>query len=239
MTIQLSKKAKQIINAPIPQSIIRERSGGGNKKLHYLGGSTVIDLLNEAFDYMWDWQTEKEWVQESIPFVNTYKNNELEEQKPVAHVRGTLTVHLITENDTLISLKKTGYGSKSIMGKQNDQESIFKAAGTDALKKAASLLGIGAELYREEEEQAWFEELSYEDPWTDELREKFKEQFEYIEFVREKFNLDEEGMQGVVYGFSNETSTSLNYITPDNMADFYEYLKEQVAAVESKEEEEQ
>lgn len=188
-SIKIDRAIRSKMAQPIPQELIRQREGGGKKMLSYLSGSTVVDMLNDAFGYAWNWIPEKEWIQESQPAINKYVNGKfsnnpadwtLEAQGPVAHVKGTLVVFLQTENG-IVELKKGGYGSKSILGKQNDQESIFKAAGTDALKKAASLFGIGLELYRDEEEQAYFNSISFEDPWTPELKEKYADKLKVIE----------------------------------------------------------
>lgn len=92
----------------------------------------------------------------------------------MAHVRGNLTVPIVQEDGTVVMITKSGFGSKTVLGGQADQEHIFKAAATDALKKAASLFGIGAQLYRDEDEQAFFEAINYEDPWTDDLLAEFK-----------------------------------------------------------------
>lgn len=190
-SIKIDKSIRQKLAQPIPPELIKQREGGGKKMLSYLSGSTVTDMLNSTFGYAWNWEVKREWVEQSIAFFNRYSKSKektsyngiegaWEDQGPVAHVLGTLTVFLQTDNG-IVELKKDGYGSKSILGKQNDQESIFKAAGTDALKKAASLFGIGLELYRDEEQQAYFNSINFEDPWTEELKQQYKEQLQYIE----------------------------------------------------------
>lgn len=188
-SIKIDKEIRNKMAQPIPTELIKQREGGGKKMLSYLSGSTVVDMLNNAFGYAWNWETKREWIEESQPAINKYVNGKfsnnpadwtLESQGPVAHVLGTLTVFLKTD-DGIVELKKDGYGSKSVLGKQNDQESIFKAAGTDALKKAASLFGIGLALYRDEEEQAYFNSISFEDPWTDELKVQYADKLQVIE----------------------------------------------------------
>src|SRR5574344_381771 len=164
--IEFDKSLKDLIAQPLPDSIIKQRPPHGNAKpLRYIEGSTVIDILNNITNYMWDWKIESYWVQESIPKYDKYKQETIP-QNPVAHVIGTLTMHFVDENGNNISISKSGMGSKSIVGGQGEQESIFKAASTDAIKKAASLMGIGAQLYRDSDTQAYFEALSYQDPWT-------------------------------------------------------------------------
>lgn len=231
--IVIGKELKDKIIAPIPEYLIQERQGGGNKTLSYLSGSTVIDMLNDAFGYTWSWKVSSEWIQESQPSTNKYVNGKLEkdpskwvkeEQGPVAHVKGILTVYLSTADGQILTIEKEGYGSKSILGKQNDQESIFKAAGTDALKKAASLYGIGLELYRNEEEQAYFDQLNYEDPWTDDLIEEFSKEREYLANYMTEYEISEEELQELVFSVTNSTYE----ITPDNISDIVNYIKSEI-----------
>lgn len=240
--IRLPKEIKNRIIATIPEALIKERDGGGGKMLSYISGSTVTDMLNTAFGYMWNWEVIKEWIQESTPWFNQYskapenekimhngKKGTWDNQAPVAHVRGRLTVMFVDENGIERVIVKEGFGSKSIIGKQSEQESIFKAAGTDALKKAASLLGIGLELYRGEDEQMYFDELNYEDPWTEELQEKYQAEREYLKSVMDQYDLDEESMAQYVADFSDETLFSLYDIVPENIEAFVAYLKERIA----------
>lgn len=235
--ITISKKVKDLITAPIPEGLIQERAGGGGKTLSYISGSTVTDMLNAAFGYTWSWEVKKEWITESIPYFNQYtkaaekdkvtnpttgKKGAWEDQGPVAHVLCTLTVWLKDENGNVFPVKKDGYGSKSILGKQNDQESIFKAAGTDALKKAASLFGIGLELYRNENEQYYFEELNYEDPWTDEAMKEYDKELKFLSSYRNDYDVSDEELSQLVYDV-----TGVGYdIVPENIQEIVSYIQE-------------
>jgi hypothetical protein len=241
------KEIKDRIIAAIPETLIKEREGGGKKKLSYLSGSTIIDMLNKAFNYSWNWEVEREWIEESTPYFNRFAKEKTESfngndgaweaQQPVAHVRGRLTVFIQNDDGSVRSIIKSGYGSKSVLGKQNDQESVFKAAGTDALKKAASLLGIGLELYRDEDEQIYFNEMNYEDPWTDELMEKFAIEREYITSVMDTYELDNDAIGTYVSEFSEGALSTIYDIVPDNIVEFNAYLKSKIAAAQKAKEE--
>ena len=251
----ISKSIKDKIIAPIPESIIQERDAGRGTTLSYLSGSTVTDMLNDIFNYNWDWKVEQQWIEKSVPFFNQYakvKDSEKvlntangkmgvwENQAPVAHVKGILTVRFMQKithengNEEYIerSISKTGFGSKSIIGKQSEQESIFKAAGTDALKKAASLLGIGLELYRNEEQMDYFNELNYEDPWTDEKKEEKKEQLKWLKQYREECDVSQEQL----IAYINEITESNDGLTPDNIDYLIECLQQTGEEEEEKEE---
>lgn len=232
--LNFSKDIRTKISEPLPAEIIKQREGGGKKMLSYISGSSVIDILNNTFGYTWNWEIKSQWIQESQPYYNKYVNGRKEsdpqkwireEQGPVAHVLGTLTVLVETRNGQVIELKKDGFGSKSILGKQNDQESIFKAAGTDALKKAASLLGIGLSLYRDEEEQYYFDTISYEDPWTDEEKQKHKEDLDYIKNYIKQYNVTDDDFANYIYTLTDQQYYS---VVPENISLIVNSIKEQI-----------
>ena len=224
-SIKIDKEIRSKMAQAIPPELIRQREGRGKKMLSYLSGSTVTDMLNDAFGYAWNWEVKKMWIENSIPYFNRYSKarekitvngveGAWEEQGPVAHVLGTLTVFLQTDNG-IVELKKEGFGSKSILGKQNDQESIYKAAGTDALKKAASLFGIGLALYRDEEEQNYFNAISFEDPWTDELKTEYAEQIKYLEDYKANNGVSEEELNVFISQLTGQpiaTPDTINYV---------------------------
>lgn len=148
-------KAVKVLTSKIPESSKKQRQQGGTT-LTYIGGHTVIRLLNEAFNYQWSFEVVSEEVVPSQPkpmfdgwgknrkaVVNPDGTQKMEPQPPVAKVLGRLTVPGLGV--------KEQYGSKVLIGGATEQESAFKAASTDALKKCASLFGIGLELYGEDE----------------------------------------------------------------------------------------
>lgn len=237
--VSIPKEIKDKITAPIPSELIKQREGGGKKMLSYLSGSTITDMLNDAFGYMWSWRIDKQWIQESQSYFNKYskvaeketyngQQGAWESQGSVAHVLGVLTVY-VKNGPGLITIEKAGYGSKSILGKQNDQESIFKAAGTDALKKAASLLGIGLELYRDEDEAAYFYGINYEDPWTDEAKADKAEQLAYMKKYITDYQVDDETFANWIYEITNGASYE---VTPDNIDSVVDIIKSQLEAAE-------
>lgn len=238
-SINISSEIKKEIIKPIPDYLIQQREGGGKKMLSYLSGNTIIDMLNKSFGYAWSWRVKREWVQESIPAINKYvggsfckdpKQWTLDPQGPVAHVICELTVYLTQEDGTMLSIVKEGYGSKSILGKQNDQESIFKAAGTDALKKAASLFGIGLDLYRNEDERYYFNEQNYEDPWTTEMKQKYNKELANLNSYIEMYQATDQDIEDISYA-----ATGVDYqVYPDNIVKIMEYITEQLNIAESK-----
>jgi hypothetical protein len=135
------EKAKEVLEAKLNPSWVKQRKQG-SATLSYIGGHTVIRLLNKAFGYQWSFEIVKEEIVASIPKWDKFKNQEIP-QPPVAKVLGRLTV-------PGLGIKEQ-YGSKVLIGGATEQESAFKSASTDAMKKCASLFGIGLELYGDDE----------------------------------------------------------------------------------------
>lgn len=118
--INIAPNIKEVLEEKIPKGVIRTRTLG-KESLSYVSGAYIIDQLNKAFDYAWDWKINEHWVQDSVPKTfkdyNTGKET-TKDQPPVSHVIGTLTVYLQTEEGKIISISKMAAGSKSIIGGQ-------------------------------------------------------------------------------------------------------------------------
>lgn len=226
-SLKIDNTIKDFLNTPIDEKLKKERTVG-KTSLTYISGSTVTDMLNKAFGYTWNWEVKREWIEGGHPFWNKHAENgkgAWEEQGANCHVLGTLTVFLRTEDGNIFEVKKDGYGSKSIIGRQSEQDAIFKAAGTDALKKAASLFGIGLELYRDEGEQEYFEELNYVDPWNDETNAEFEEELNYIRNYMEEYKVDEANVSEIIAYITEGKS---NRLLPENIVQTVNYIKENV-----------
>lgn len=228
--ITIPQNIKTLLSQGTPPSLIKEREAGKGKTLSYIAGATVIDMLNNAFGHMWNWTVEEQWLEAGIPWFNKYAKPEpvYEEQGPICHVRGVLEVMMENEDGKIITVKRSGLGSKAVIGKQSEQDSIFKAASTDALKKAASTFGIGLDLYRSEDEQEYFDYLNYVDPWTEEMITKYKDQRDFIGKIIEEYELDEEGQAEIMATFSNGVLTSFDDIVPENIEAFVAYINAEV-----------
>lgn len=224
-SLEINTAVKEKLSRPIPQSVVLERDAGKGTTLSYISGNTVIDMLNSAFGYMWTWEVKKTWKEVSEDKFNkwskipeaekvTYNGQKgaWEAQGPVVHCVGTLTVNLVDKDGRMIEIKKDGCGSKTVIGGQSEQDSIFKSAETDALKRAARLFGIGLELYRNEEENEHFNQITYEDMWTEELINNFSEEFAIINEYQRAYGLSDEELNSQI-----EESVGTPYLTPVNI----------------------
>lgn len=127
---------KTVVDAKIPENKIKIKPG--KFKAKYIDGATCISILNNAFDGKWTFIPLEERIE---PVMYNGKQN-----GAYALVKGALVVPGLG--------MKIQYGTQVIVGGAEQQQSAFKGAGTDCLKKCATLFGVGAELYDDEESQA-------------------------------------------------------------------------------------
>ena len=109
-----------VVTRPIDPKQIKERDAGFGKKLSYISGSTVINLLNEAFAYQWTFRVLRMEVIQSLPKWDKRKNENIE-QPPYVQVLGQLIV-------PSLGIVKEQYGSKALIGGESEQEGASKAA---------------------------------------------------------------------------------------------------------------
>ena len=116
----------QIIEQEFDKSLIKTRKGRSGNRLSYIETPEYIKRLNLAFDYNWSFEIEEEKIESGFIVV-----------------RGKLVAE---------GVSKSQYGTSQITLSKDTGEVVaigddFKAAGSDALKKCASLFGIGLHLY--------------------------------------------------------------------------------------------
>ena len=114
------------LTRPFDPAQIRQREGRGGKMLDYLETHSVITRLNEAFAGAWSFEV---------------LSHELLEGEAVVHARLSAG-----------GQSKTAFGGSDIARHRETQKPVslsddLKAAASDALKKCATLYGIGLHLY--------------------------------------------------------------------------------------------
>ncbi len=126
-SVDLPAEKRALIQVATPAEFIRERPGKGGKTFHYIEGGYVIARLNQIFSPIgWDFDV---------------VNQQIEPNEVI--IRGRLT---IKDFKTGFSIGKTRTGTKERMAGISLGDTI-KAAETDSLKKCASHLGIGLDVY--------------------------------------------------------------------------------------------
>ena len=123
----ISNSAITVIQRPLDKERIKTRPGRGRQTFSFISADYVISLLNEAFAYKWD-------------------------TKIVSHseIDGNIVVALELRvwDEQGVPITKQQFGSCEIKGVGPGD--AFKGAASDALKKCATLVGIGLELYYDE-----------------------------------------------------------------------------------------
>ena len=192
--LEFDIKTKLGLTKPIPKELLKTRKSGGTD-LTYIAHNTAIDILNNIFGFAWSFEIVNSWLQESPPHIKkenpkypfTDKTADMNQikidpegkryleipQLPVAWCQVRITVPMKTENGEIVYISKEAFGSACLTGNQNTQSmSGFKAAQSDAIKKAASLFGVALSLYRDETEEAYFQSLRSDmmtDVWTSDV----------------------------------------------------------------------
>jgi len=140
----LIAEVKSLVDIKTPKKYILQRQGAGGKVFSYVETGYVIKTLNEKFNIkgipLWDFKITDHTV-----------------GKKQIWVKGQLTIHL-SDNLTITKEQFGGVDIKFHVEWKNGVKvtnyekplSIaddLKAAGSDALKKCASLLGIASDIY--------------------------------------------------------------------------------------------
>lgn len=250
-TLSIDNNTKLKLGKPLDPALIKQKPSG-QSTVDYIAGSTCVDMLNEIFGHMWSFEITKEWVQEGFdhiqrenrkypfkpddPFVEVDAAGKFKRipQGPTAWCEVKLTVYVQAPDGSIFPITKMACGSQAITGNQSLQANTgFKGAQTDAMKKAASLLGIGQELYRDEYEKELFVS-KYDEMmpvvWTEDVIEKHKETWNVVLKVAEDYGWDiKEDLGYYVYQVTNGYTNDL-YKMPE------EYLDSLLEAITSDDE---
>jgi hypothetical protein len=126
----LNKAQLSFITQKTPKQFIKTRPGPGGTNLSYVEVGFVINILNQVFGWDWDFRILDQQIGKSQVWV-----------------RGELTVRLKGH-----SITKGQYGGAAIKINRSTGEPVsiaddLKAAGSDCLKKCASLLGVAGDVF--------------------------------------------------------------------------------------------
>ncbi len=119
---------RELLEKPFDPDQIKQREGNFGKTLDYIEGHAVIQRLNSAFESAWSF--------------------EILEHKILNDMDEVIVLGKLSTGDVV----KVQFGSSRITRARETGEMIslcddLKAAATDSLKKAATLLGVGLHLY--------------------------------------------------------------------------------------------
>ncbi len=125
---------REVLEKEFGPEQIKQREGNFGKILDYIEGHSVIQRLNDAFDADW-----------SFSIIHHEILKETDEVIVIGELKAGNVVKTQFGSSRITRAKETG----DIISLADD----LKAAATDALKKAATLLGVGLHLYRNDRSQ--------------------------------------------------------------------------------------
>lgn len=132
MSANHEESISEKLGQPFPASALKQRTAGGGKALTYIEGHTCINRLNAATGNHWDFR------------IVGIESRDV----PVSRNGQTRTDLLMMAT---VELTIPGLGARQHVGVQlvspGSGEDLVKGCVTDALKKAATLFGVGIELY--------------------------------------------------------------------------------------------
>jgi hypothetical protein len=119
---------RELLERPFEASLIKTRKGAFGQRLSYVEGAEYIRRLNAAFDGRWSFEITDHQVGKNHVVV-------------VGRLTAGEVVKMAFGGSTITTNSTTG----EVVSIADD----LKAAATDALKKAASMLGVGLHLYQD------------------------------------------------------------------------------------------
>lgn len=179
----MKKETIELLNRPFENSLIKKKVGKDGSELSYVEASHYIRRLNEAFQGDWSFE---------ILDVKTFKDEVV--------VLGKLTAGGVV---------KMQYGSAKISGTSIGDD--MKAAGTDALKKCASLLGVGLHMYENESQN--------------QPRRLTSKQLNMIESLRKRLNITKEDLNELTKRRFGKTA---EFLTVDEASILIDEMKKEV-----------
>jgi len=126
----MEPKIRTALSAPFADDLVKRRRGSFGREISYVEGNAIIARLNDVFENSWNF--------------SVVEHHELSTGEVL--VLGRLTVLGVVK-------EAFGRGMPAISketGEVLSAADAYKAAATDALKKAATLLGVALNLYADD-----------------------------------------------------------------------------------------
>lgn len=219
-----NKEQMEIINQGVPEPLIKYRDKGG-RRYSYVELPVVTDILNRLFGNLWSWNILENCIHDTG--ITDQKNGIT---KRYVQVRGLLRVPMQDPNhpDQFIWVEREANGVHALLGGDIEiRSAAFKSASSDALKKAASSLGVARNVYMSDELLMTLDSLQAEedqDIWTEQTIAALKPEYDkMVAFAKAHSDLN-------YYKkiFCDETNNYTEYmqITPSNIKAFLSWVEE-------------
>ena len=249
--LDLQLETKLGLSSSIDESLLKTRDMG-KESLTYVSQNTVVDLLNKNFNYMWSFVIDEQWKEDGETMIKkenpkwpfTEKNTNMDlvkidpegkryielEQGAIAWTRGRIRVPFLLPDGEVLWIEKSACGAQAIIGNQAVQSTnAYKGSMSDCLKKCASLWGIALELYRDETEEEYFQNMRDKLTnyiWTEEVIERNRENYNLLLDKLEEFGWSFDDLSYYVKLITDGLYVSFEKMPEKYLADLLEIISE-------------
>jgi hypothetical protein len=156
----INKSQFEILRGRTPRKHIKTRPGKGGKTFSYVEHGYVTKVLNTAFGFAWSFEILPQGDGNYFVYLPPVERDGERMRPGSVLVHGKLTVHVHNPDnpaEVLATIIKTSTGEKEEL-KGMTWGGHLKSAESDALKKAASRVGIALDLYWADADEDYIEE---------------------------------------------------------------------------------
>ena len=217
--ICLKKEQIEILSEKTPDIFVEINEGH-----KYIPTPIITQKLNDIFGYVWSWEILGQWIEECRSFVNARGEKQNNGESFYAVVHGRLSYPVVDNSGKITMFYKDAFGCKPVIGKVKIQSSSYKAAASDALKKAASLLGIGRDLKISSRAMEHIYKGEQDSFNPNDIAQKEKSNL-LVNYIKE---VGPEKAKEAILDFCKNTGNYKKFgvIGPSNIDNFFKYLRE-------------
>ena len=221
----LTKAQCSVIEEPVPAELVATIEGH-----KYVNLMVIVKLLNKAFGYAWSFKV----INFGIEQAKVTKTGGPGNPAYYCWVLGELT-YPVKDPGTgaTVWVSKQAFGGKPIVGSNNSklQSNDYKAAASDALKKAASLTGFASNVYCKDELLDAMTALE-SDEWNSINQQRYINEATNVADI--KRSLGDNAFAALVKDFCDASGDYTTYgsITPSNIVNFLAFANDKLSAKE-------
>jgi hypothetical protein len=243
MHYALTERQMRLLSVAIDRSFISplEKSG---KVFDYVSAPYVLEILDKVFDGVWSYRIIDHWTEETYQWDKNTRQLTDKRFRNVAHVIAEIKFPVYPQKDyddedlsgiPPVWITKTGVGTSPMIGSDDVQKQQFKSAMTDALKKAATLIGIGRELYLDDNEDnskldefdTWLANVENKRIWTPYDKLRYQDAFNTIgNLCRILGVTSEDDYNLCIQRFLQDSKSNEQELLPNNIEQFIVWMKE-------------
>ena len=236
------KHAEEVLNTPIPAELIQQREQSG-QTLNYINSATAVAILNRAFGVGgWEFVKIASGVRETMEDKYKKKGHTMVYEGELrVFIPDAITGAIRRDNYASFP----GFGTKTMFGGANEDQMADKSAQSDCLKKCASIVGVGSQLYFKKKSMAkalnkFLADLGVEpEPgvWDDiAMVMQFQAEWDYLDELKKQVGATDDDLDDMASNWSDGKYKAVRDIQPKDFKDFVAFMKNMVSNYEEDEE---